>query len=69
MLMYGGEVVDVDVDVCVVNNNTLSARGLVTLLVRSWLAAISFQPKMDYSRKIRRGRRHLRPMSLDRHFS
>ena len=65
MLMYGGEVVDV----LLWNNNTLSARSLVTILVRSWLAAISFQPKMDYSRKIRRGRRHLRPMPLDRHFS
>jgi hypothetical protein len=43
MLMF----VDEAVDVFVVNNNTLGARGLVTLLVRSWLAAISVQPKMD----------------------
>jgi hypothetical protein len=43
MLMYGGEVVDV----LLWNNNTLSARSLVTILVRSWLAAISVQPKMD----------------------
>ena len=51
------------------NNNTVSARGLVTLLVRSWLAAISAQPKVDYAGSIHRGRRHLRPMSLDGHFS